>query len=153
MSRGAALLAGALAVLAPTAGRAHEVLYQIERGRAVAVKAFFADGEVLAYTPYEIYSPADPRIPHQKGRTDRSGWVAFVPDAPGAWRVKVIDRAGHGLDLEVDASSPAAAGSTPGPTAPATSLAFVLRPLVGLAVIAVVFGLLFTVYRRKGTPR
>ncbi len=151
MSRGAALLAGALAVLAPAAGRAHEVLHQIERGRAVAVKASFADGEVLAYTPYEIYSPADPRIPHQKGRTDRSGWLSFVPDVAGKWRVKVVDRTGHGLDVEVDATE--IASPSPRAGAPGAAVGFVLRPLVGLAAIAAVFGLLLAFHRRKGAPR
>jgi nickel transport protein len=147
----AALLAVALTVLAPAAARAHEVLHQIERNRAVAVKAYFADGEVLAYKQYEIYSPADLKIPYQKGRTDRSGWLSFVPDVPGSWRVKVIDDTGHGLDLEVDAVASAAATPSPGNAAPDSAVAFVLRPLVGLAVIAAVFALLFTVYRRKGT--
>jgi nickel transport protein len=144
-----ALLAATLALVAPVAARGHEVLHEIERGRAVAVKAFFADGEVLAYQQYEIYSPADPKIPYQKGRTDRSGWLSFVPDAPGKWRVKIIDDTGHGLDLEVDS-----AGGAPAPTSsgagPSSTAAFVLRPLVGLGVIAVVFGLLFVLYRRKG---
>ena len=149
MTRPACLLAAALALLAPAAARGHEVLHEIERGRAVAVKAFFADGEVLAYTQYEIYSPADPRIPYQTGRTDRSGWLSFVPDVPGKWRVKVIDDTGHGLDLEVDAAASATAATSPG-AAPASTAAFVLRPLIGLAVIAAVFGLLFVLYRRKG---
>ena len=152
MTRPTWLLAAALALLAPAAARGHEVLHEIERGRAVAVKAFFADGEVLAYTQYEIYSPADPRIPYQKGRTDRSGWLSFVPDVPGKWRVKVLDETGHGLDLEVDAGAATANTPASGGTAPASTTAFVLRPLVGLAVIAAVFGLLFAVYRRKG-PR
>lgn len=153
MTGRAALLAAALAALAPAAARGHEVLHQIERSRAVAVRAYFADGEVLAYTQYEIYSPADPKIPYQKGRTDRSGWLSFVPDAPGKWRVKVIDDTGHGLDLEVDADAASTATASPGTRAPASPTAFVLRPLVGLGVIAAVFGLLFTVYRRKGTHR
>jgi nickel transport protein len=151
VTRGAALLAATLALAVPAAARGHEVLHEIERGRAVAVKAFFADGEVLAYVPYEIYSPADPKIPHQKGRTDRSGWLSFVPDAPGKWRVKVIDDTGHGLDLEVDV---AAGAASPGGAPPSSTAGFVLRPLVGLAVIAAVFGVLFAVYRRKGSrPR
>lgn len=144
-----ALLAAALAALAPAAARAHEVLHEIDRSRAVAVRTYFADGEVLAYTQYEIYSPADPRIPYQKGRTDRSGWLSFVPDAPGKWRVKVVDDTGHGLDLEVDAGVVRTA--TPGTSARTSTTALVLRPLVGLAVIAAVFGLLLAVYRRKGT--
>ena len=150
MSRRATLLAATLALLAPAAALGHEVLHELARGRAVAVRAFFADGEVLAYTPYEIYSPADPKIPYQKGRTDRSGWLSFVPDVAGKWRVKVIDDTGHGLDLEVDAAT-GGAGTPSSGAAPASTAAFVLRPLVGLAVIAAVFGLLFTLYRRKGT--
>jgi nickel transport protein len=147
----AALAALALAVAAPAA--AHETLHEIARGKAVAVKAYFADGEVLAYTAYEVYSPADPKIPYQKGRTDRGGWLAFVPDAPGKWRVKVIDDTGHGLDLEVDAADPATAGQAAqsGSASGLSSAAFVLRPLVGLAVIGAVFGALYFLYRRKGT--
>jgi nickel transport protein len=130
---------------------AHETLHETRRGNAIAVKAYFADGEVLAYTAYEIYSPADPKIPYQKGRTDREGWVAFVPNTGGKWRVKVIDDTGHGLDLEVDAeASPAAPGDVGGAISDA---AFVLRPLVGIGAIAAVFAALFLVYRRKGaTP-
>ncbi|MFO0583522.1 MAG: hypothetical protein U0229_14720 [Anaeromyxobacter sp.] len=137
--------AAALALAGPA--RAHETLHEVERGRAIALKAYFADGEVLAYTPYEVYSPADPKIPWQKGRTDRAGWLAFVPDAPGKWRVKVIDDTGHGLDLEVDASPPAGPPATGAPS----TLAFVLRPLAGLAVIGALFGLLYRHHRRKGT--
>lgn len=147
------LAAGAVLLAAPVAS-AHEVLHTVERNRAVAVKAFFADGEVLAYTQYEVYSPADPKIPHQKGRTDRGGWLAFVPDVEGKWRVKVFDDTGHGLEVEVDAApNPAGAASAPNAATPPSTLAFILRPLVGLAVIAAVFGILFAYYRRRGTPR
>ncbi len=141
----------ALGVVAAAPAVAHETLHELARGKAVAVRAYFADGEALAYTSYEVYSPADPRVPHQKGRTDRAGWLAFVPDAPGTWRVKVIDESGHGLDLEVEASDPAVAVSaTPGSGA-VSGVAFVLRPLLGLLVIGAVFAALFLVYRRKGT--
>lgn len=142
---GLAATAALLALFASSAS-AHETLHELQRGKAIAVKAYFVDGEVLAYTAYEVYSPADPKIPHQKGRTDRGGWLAFVPDAPGKWRVKVIDDTGHGLDLEVDA-----AGTSEAPRAGAVSgAAFVLRPLVGLLAIGVVFAALFFAYRRRG---
>jgi nickel transport protein len=142
------VLAGLLA-LAPWSAVAHETLHEVARGKAIAVKAYFVDGEVLAYTAYEVYSPADPRVPHQKGRTDRGGWLAFVPDAPGKWRVKVIDDTGHGLDLQVDAEAQAPAAPTAA-GAPSSS-AFILRPLLGLAAIGVVFAALFLAHRRKGT--
>ena len=146
MRRAASLLVAAVAVLAPCAARAHEVLHEVEWNRAVALRAYFPNGEALAYAQYEVYSPADPRIPHQKGRTDRDGWIAFVPAMPGAWRVKVVDSTGHGLDVVVgSAPGPAAATRT---TAPASTVAVVLRPRAGLAAIAAGFGLLFLVYRQ-----
>lgn len=134
--------AALLLALAAAPAAAHETLHEIQRGKAIAVRAYVADGEVLADLAYEVYSPADPAVPYQRGRTDRSGWLAFVPDAPGKWRVKVIGDAGHGLDVEIDAAAPAAPG-TPG-------AAFVLRPLLGLLAIGAVFAALFLAYRRKG---
>lgn len=141
----------ALALLAalPVVAGAHEVLHTVERGRAIAVHAYFPDGEDLAYGAYEVFSPADAKVPHQKGRTDRKGWLAFVPDAPGSWRVKVVDGTGHGLEVEVDtAIAPQAAGSSALSTA-----AFVLRPLVGVLAIGAVFAALFTLHRRKASTR
>jgi nickel transport protein len=144
-------LAAVAWLAAPGAASAHETLHEVRRGNAVSVRAYFADGEPLAYRAYEVYSPADPRIPWQKGRTDRAGWLAFVPDVPGRWHVKVIDEGGHGLDLLVDAGAPTeAAGSTAGGAGAVA--AFVLRPLVGIAVIAAVFAALILAYRRRG-PR
>ena len=150
-SQGLLLVVGlAVALALPRAIAAHEVLHSIARGEAVAIKAYFADGEVLAYTACEVFSPSDPKIPWQKGRTDRGGWVAFVPDTPGLWRVRVADDSGHGLDLLVEA------GGGDGPDEAASqgdltsSAAFVLRAIVGLLVIALIFAALVLVYRRKG---
>lgn len=142
-------LRASLAALALSAApaAAHETLHEIRRDRAVAVRATFADGQALAYAAYEVYSPADPRIPWQKGRTDRAGWLAFVPDVPGRWRVKVVEADGHGLDLEVDALAAGAA-----PPAPASGAAFVLRPLLGLAVIGAAFAALYLARRRGRAP-
>jgi len=151
VSRAALVAAAALLALAAAPARAHETLHEVRRGEAVAVKVYFADGEALAYTAYEVYSPADPKLPWQKGRTDRAGWLAFVPDVPGKWRVKVIDDTGHGLDVELDAAPGAAAPASSG--AAPSGLAFVLRPLLGLAVIGAVFAALYLARRKKGaTP-
>jgi nickel transport protein len=140
------------------AARAHEVLHTVERGKAIAVKAFFVDGEVLAYTEYQIFSPTDPRIPYQKGRTDRSGYLAFVPDAPGAWRVKVTDTTGHGLDLVVDVAAPGAdqpgrAAARGTDVAALASWAFAVRPILGVVLIAALFAVLVLLYRRKGSAK
>ena len=144
-----ALLALALlGVAAPAI--AHEVLHEVQRGRAVAVHAWFPGGESLADVQAEVFSPADGKIPYWKGRTDRNAWVAFVPDVPGKWRVRIIDSTGHGLDTEVDVTAPGTAGSvSEAVPSGATSLASVLRPAVGAALIAVIFGLLFLRGRRR----
>jgi nickel transport protein len=142
-----ALLAAAAAAL-PAGAAAHEVLHEVRRGGAVAVRASFADGEALAYAAYEVWSPADPKIPWQKGRTDRAGWLAFVPDVPGSWRVKVADATGHGVDLLVDAAPAAGPAAKDGGALPA--VAFLLRPLVGVAVIGAIFAGLLLAYRKRG---
>ena len=146
MSRRAAALA--LVLAAPVGARAHEVLHEVRRDGAVAVRAWFPDGESLAYVQAEVFSPADPAIPHWKGRTDRSGWLAFVPDVPGRWRVRVVDATGHGLDTAVDVTAPgsAAAGA---PAGPLSSAALALRPAVGVALIAAIFAFLVALLRRR----
>jgi nickel transport protein len=149
MRPGARTLATIVAVLSPVLAAAHETLHEVQRGNAIAVKAYESDGEVLASAAYEVYSPADPRTPYQTGRTDRGGWLAFVPDGPGKWRVKVIEDTGHGLDLQVDAETPVGA---PAAGAGVSSAAFVVRPLLGLAAIGAVFVGLSLAYRRKRPP-
>jgi nickel transport protein len=146
-------LAGAIApglvLLLASVASAHEVLHAVERSRAVAVKAYEADGEVLADTPFEVFSPAAPNSPWQTGRTDRGGWVAFVPDTPGRWRVRVTGDTGHGLDVPVDVEAPHAVGRTASGDDDASTVAFVLRPLVSALVIVSIFAALALVYRRK----
>ena len=129
---------------------AHEVLHTVDRNNAIAVKAYFVDGEVLAYVPYELYSPADSKVPYQKGRTDRGGYVAFVPDIPGPWRLKITDDTGHGLNVVIDATPSADKASKRSDEGQVPSSAvFISRPLAGIAVILLIFGVLLFVYRRK----
>jgi nickel transport protein len=136
------LLAGLLA--RPVA--AHEVTAEVVRDRALAVRARTHDGRPLADAAAEVFSPSDPSAPSWKGRTDRNGWVAFVPDAPGRWRVRVIDATGHGLEtpVEVPASGDVAA-RTDGP-APAAS---VLGALAGVALIGAFFAFLHLRGRKR----
>lgn len=112
--------------------------------------AWFPDGESLAYVQAEVFSPGDPKIPYWKGRTDRNGWLAFVPDVPGTWRVRIVDATGHGLDTTVEVASPIAAGGASGSGLPGVaSLAFLLRPAVGVILIAAIFGFLYLRGRRR----
>ncbi len=129
---------------------AHEVLHVVQRGRAVAVHAWFPDGEDLAYVQAEVFSPADEKIPYWKGRTDRSGWLAFVPNVPGKWRVRIIDNSGHGLDTLVDVATLDGAAAEKGSTSSGPrTLDVMMRPLVGVAVIGAIFGVLYLRGRRR----
>jgi nickel transport protein len=142
-----------IALLLAGPASAHEVLHTVEHGRAVAVKAYFPDAEPLAYAEFQVFSPADSKIPYAKGRTDRSGYLAFVPDVPGAWQVKVSEASGHGLALEVTVDSPGAEQGKPVPPAGLATWGFVLRPILGVALIAAVFVALGVLYRRRKTGR
>ncbi len=130
----------ALAWLSPVAARAHQASHEVARDRAVAVRAL-EDGQGMAGATWQVFSPADPARPHQQGRTDAAGWLAFVPDAPGAWRVRVVEEGGHGLDVLVDAG--------PGGAAPAPAPAGWQRSAAGLVAIAAAFVVLFVTYRRR----
>jgi nickel transport protein len=105
----------------------------------------------MRYAEYQLFAPSDARIPHQKGRTDRAGWLAFVPGEPGAWRLKVADASGHGLDVEipVDVAAPARGGEA----VPAGALAWILRPLAGVLAVAAVFAALIAVHRFRRSTR
>jgi nickel transport protein len=129
---------------------AHEILHEVERGRAVAVHAWSQDGDSLAHVQAEVFSPSNASVPHWKGLTDRNGWVAFVPDVPGTWRVRIVDSTGHGLDTRVEVAAPGVNGGA-AEAAPSggTTLALVLRPVVGVALIAAIFGFLYLRARRR----
>jgi nickel transport protein len=147
-----AALLGLAAALGLPAGpaRAHETLHEIVRSNAIAVRVFESDGGPLGDVAWEAWSPSDPRSPWQKGRTDRRGWLAFVPDAPGRWRVRVVEETGHGVDLVVEAGAVTAPETREG--SPPPGAAFVLRPLAGVAAIGAVFAVLFLLYRRRPAP-
>ncbi len=129
---------------------AHEVTSEVVRGRAVAVRAMAHDGAALAGAAAEVFSPSDGAAPFWQGRTDRNGWVSFVPDAPGRWRVRVMDATGHGMVIPVDVPAPGAAGAQPAGDPSPSALAAVARPLLGVALVAAVFGLLYLRGRGRG---
>ncbi len=147
------LVALPLALALPAPASAHEVLHEVRRGNAVALHAWFPDGESLAYVPAEVYSPADAAVPYWKGRTDRNGWLAFVPDAAGKWRVRILDSTGHGLDTSVDVRSTDLAGNAEtGSSGSPSAATAVLRPVVGVLLVAGIFGFLWWLRGRRRSP-
>lgn len=74
---------------------AHTIYYQVEN-RGISARVFYSDDEPASYSQYEIFGPGD-KIPYQKGRTDRNGFVSFLPDRPGMWIINVYGESEHGL--------------------------------------------------------
>ena len=122
---------------------AHEVAAEVARDGAIAVRARGHGGEGLAGAEVEVFSPADPATPSWKGRTDRRGWVAFVPDAPGRWRVRIVDATGHGIVTDVEVPAPGAAVAPPASAPAPSALPTLVRPLAGVALVAAIFGFLY----------
>lgn len=130
------------------AGRAwaHEVLYSVEYDKAVVVRAYYPTGQPMAYAQYEVHSPSDTQSPWQMGRTDRNGYLSFVSDQAGRWRVKVSDASGHGLDIEVETAAPSEQPA-------GLSIPHFFRPLFGAILIALIFVGLWLFYRSKAPSK
>ena len=75
---------------------AHSVNYHVEQ-KGIAVRAFYSAKDPSSYSQYEIYGPGDREdLPHQTGRTDKNGFLSFVPDRAGTWKIKLWGESGHG---------------------------------------------------------
>lgn len=97
------ILAMLFSCLLAVEAQAHAVEYQVEN-RGVSARFFFLPNDPASYSPYEILAPGD-KIPFQKGRTDKNGVVAFLPDRPGAWTIKLVaesEHGGHAANVQVD---------------------------------------------------
>jgi nickel transport protein len=129
----AALLAGAL--------QAHSLTHSAKPGDAVIVELRYGDGSPFSYEAAEVYRPAE-SVPFLAGRTDANGRLAFIPDRPGAWRIRAFSEDGHGADFTV------AAAAEEGAATPAAGLGEVGSLAVGLSVIFGVFGIWSLFYRK-----
>ncbi len=73
---------------------AHSINYFVEQ-KGMAIRAYYSENDPAAYSQYELYGPGD-KEPHQIGRTDKNGYVAFVPDRPGIWKLQIWGESSHG---------------------------------------------------------
>jgi nickel transport protein len=100
-------------------GTGHDIL---QDAPLVALEFHYSDGMPMQYAEALVFSPQDPEVEHQNGRTDKHGRFVFCPDAQGAWLVKVNDGMGHleQAAVEIDAqtlSGPALNRAAPAPPA------------------------------------
>ncbi|MDR2455904.1 MAG: DUF4198 domain-containing protein [Deltaproteobacteria bacterium] len=170
---GAAPALALLAVLlsAPLA-LAHGVAWNQEpSNKTITVSFIYADQQPMAYSQIKVFSPADSQIEYQNARTDKKGYFAFVPDAPGEWRFETSDGQGHLAQGAITVAPPAApaaaqeggAAASEASAAPQeeprlasggsqgvhpSRVALGLSIILNLALIAAVF-----VRRGKGAPK
>jgi nickel transport protein len=162
--RAAAILALA-ALAAPVPAWAHGVESQVEdRGGTIAVRAR-THGEPLAGAAYQVFSPAAPQRIRAEGRTGPDGWVELVPDAPGTWRVRIVDATGHGAEIPVEvAPARVAMNAAPPPEDDRAGAAArhgasdappprtLLRTLAAAAGLLLAFAGVWAVHRRRRAP-
>lgn len=97
------LLITLLLLLMYSGAEAHNFHYHVEN-KGISVRVFYAEDDPASYSAYEIFGPGD-TIPHQKGRTDKNGFLSFLPDRQGRWIIKVSGESEHGMhgaQIEVD---------------------------------------------------
>jgi nickel transport protein len=124
---------------------AHSILYQVEN-RGVSARVFYTPDDPASYSSYEIFGPGD-KIPHQKGWTDKNGFVSFLPDKQGKWTIKVYGESEHGMhgsQVEIDVNKNLFMESFKKPLVAQYTKAF-----VGISFILAIFGLWALLRTRK----
>ncbi len=137
----------ALALFACAASpRAHGLHLKAEEagGGVIVVRAGYDPGGPVALADVTISPPGD-GPPFQRGQTDVNGGFAFLPDAPGQWRITVNDGSGHRAELAVEYQP----GAPPAAAAPAAKP---VGPLWGLIPgVAILLGAAW-LWRRRAPP-
>lgn len=86
-----------LLLLTYSGAEAHSIHYQVEN-KGISARIFYSADDPASYSEFEIFGPGD-KIPHQKGRTDKNGFVSFLPDRAGTWIIKVFCESDHGYHV------------------------------------------------------
>lgn len=127
---------------------AHSVHHRVEN-RGISARIFYAEDDPASYSQYEIFGPGD-KISHQKGRTDKNGFVSFLPDRKGKWTIKVYGESEHGMhgaQIEVDVNENLFMDSFKKPL-----VAQYTKVFVGISIFLALFGLwvLLRTKKREG---
>jgi nickel transport protein len=129
--------------------QAHTVNYEVQQ-KGIAVRIFYAAEDPASYSGFEIFGPGD-TLPHQTGRTDKNGFVSFVPDRQGVWKVKVLGESSHGyhgVTTEIKVNKDLDLESFKKPLAATYS-----KFITGISLIIGIFGLYAFMVSRKKRPQ
>jgi len=123
---------------APVDADAHGTDYSLVKATELSAVAFYySDGEAMAYAEVLVFSPKDPKVEHQNGRTDKHGKFAFCPDTPGTWRITANDSMGHLCQATVEVSPEPLGGKSDTPHGE-TEIA---HPVQGSKTLRIIAGL------------
>lgn len=129
--------------------QAHSINYQVEQ-KGMAVRAYYSEKDAAAYSQFELYGPGD-KDPYQTGRTDKNGYIGFVPDRPGTWKLQVWGESTHGFhgvttEIKVDKAMGLEGFKKP-------MVAAYTKYVTGVSLIIGIFGIYsFWLSRRKENP-
>ena len=124
---------GGMACLPSSAG-AHALRAVHERqGEAVLVRFAYSDDRGAEFAAVRV-TGADGKE-FQNGRTDARGRFAFIPDAPGVWRITVADGMGHKVEHAVEVAATGKPAATAADDA-GSSAGLPLRAGLGLSLLA-----------------
>ena len=126
---------------------AHTVNYAVEQKSVVAVRVFYAADDPANYSEFEVYAPNSGDLPYQTGRTDKNGFVSFIPDRQGIWKVKVLGESAHGyhgVSVEVNVNKDLNLESFRKPLAAQYS-----KFVTGISLIIGIFGIYALISSRK----
>lgn len=122
---------------------------EIPHDNAIVMQFAYSTGEVPAFAKVEVYSPTDAAMEFQNGRTDTQGRFAFVPNAPGQWRVIMADNMGHRIEHETTVAHGGGTSPTAGAAADAWGgFATPLRALLGASLL-LNLGTVAALWRRR----
>ncbi len=115
----------------------HSIHYDVQQ-KGISIKVFYSKDDPSSYSQYELYGPDDSQ-PHQTGRTDKNGFVSFVPDRAGIWKLKVWGESTHGfhgltIEVKVDQALQLESFSKP-------LIATYTKLVVGISIIFGLFGI------------
>ncbi len=123
----------------------HAIHYHAQP-KGISVKIFYAEDNPASYAQYELFGPGD-KEPHQIGRTDRNGFLSFLPDRAGIWKIKAWGDSSHGyhgvtIDIKVDQALEIESFSKP-------LVATHTKLMVGISIIFGLFGVFALWQSRK----
>jgi nickel transport protein len=138
-----------MAMIFAASAQAHSINYQVEQ-KGMAVRAYYSEKDAAAYSQFELFGPGD-KDPYQTGRTDKNGYIGFVPDRPGIWKLQVWGESTHGFhgvttEIKVDQALALEGFKKP-------MVAAYTKFVTGISLIIGIFGIYaFWLSRRKESP-